>query len=64
MLYNPGCIRFQEEQYLLSSSHYNKAGQLIWHAGEDGKRTVYTYTSRWTGCYRYHTKPAYFFLAI
>ncbi len=30
--------------YLLSSSDYNKAGQLIWHAGEDGKRTVYTYT--------------------
>ncbi len=31
-------------QYLLSSSGYNKAGQLIWHAGEDGKRTIYTYT--------------------
>ena len=32
------------EHYLLSSSEYNKAGQLIWHAGEDGKRTIYTYT--------------------
>ena len=31
-------------RYLLSSSEYNKAGQLIWHAGEDGKRTIYTYT--------------------
>ncbi len=31
-------------QYLLSSSHYNKAGQLIWHTREDGKRTIYTYT--------------------
>ena len=30
--------------YLLSSSGYNKAGQLIWHAGEDGKHTIYTYT--------------------
>ncbi len=30
--------------YLLSSSGYNKAGQLIWYAGEDGKHTVYTYT--------------------
>ncbi len=31
--------------YLLSSTGYNRAGQLIWHAGEDGKRTVYTYTT-------------------
>ena len=31
--------------YLLSSAGYNRAGQLIWHAGEDGKRTVYTYTA-------------------
>ena len=31
--------------YLLSSSYYNAADQLIWHAGEDGKRTFYTYTS-------------------
>ncbi len=30
--------------YLLSSSGYNRAGQLIWSAGEDGKHTVYTYT--------------------
>ena len=33
------------EHYLLSSEGYNRAGQLIWHAGEDGKRTVYTYTA-------------------
>ncbi|MCY4330520.1 MAG: RHS repeat protein, partial [Endozoicomonadaceae bacterium] len=32
------------EHYLLSSASYNRAGQLIWHAGEDGKRTIYTYT--------------------
>ncbi|MCY4328849.1 MAG: hypothetical protein OXC48_02005, partial [Endozoicomonadaceae bacterium] len=32
------------EHYLLSSSGYNRAGQLIWNAGEDGKRTFYTYT--------------------
>ena len=30
--------------YLLSSSGYNKTGQLIWYAGEDGKHTIYTYT--------------------
>ncbi len=30
--------------YLLSSIGYNRAGQLIWKAGEDGKQTVYTYT--------------------
>ncbi len=32
-------------RYLLSSSGYNQAGQLIWNAGEDGKRTFYTYTT-------------------
>ncbi len=32
------------ERYLLSSSGYNQAGQLIWHAKEDKKRTFYTYT--------------------
>ncbi|MCY4330268.1 MAG: hypothetical protein OXC48_09375, partial [Endozoicomonadaceae bacterium] len=31
--------------YLLSSSGYNRAGQMIWNAGEDGKRTFYTYTT-------------------
>ncbi len=31
--------------YLLSSAGYNRAGQLIWSAGEDGKHTVYTYTT-------------------
>ncbi|MCY4177753.1 MAG: hypothetical protein OXD32_04565, partial [Endozoicomonadaceae bacterium] len=31
--------------YLLSSFGYNRAGQLIWNAGEDGKRTFYTYTT-------------------
>ncbi|MCY4330179.1 MAG: hypothetical protein OXC48_08905, partial [Endozoicomonadaceae bacterium] len=31
--------------YLMSSAHYNSAGQLIWHAGEDGRRTFYTYTT-------------------
>ncbi len=30
--------------YLLSSSGYNAAGQLRWNAGEDGKKTFYTYT--------------------
>ncbi len=30
--------------YLLSSAGYNRAGQLIWSAGEDGKHTSYTYT--------------------
>ncbi len=32
-------------RYLLSSSGYNRAGQLLWSAGEDGKRTFYTYTT-------------------
>ncbi|MCY4330295.1 MAG: hypothetical protein OXC48_09510, partial [Endozoicomonadaceae bacterium] len=32
------------EHYLLSSASYNAAGQLRWSAGEDGKRTFYTYT--------------------
>ncbi|MCY4329360.1 MAG: hypothetical protein OXC48_04675, partial [Endozoicomonadaceae bacterium] len=31
-------------RYLLSSSGYNQAGQLIWKAGEDGRHTFYTYT--------------------
>ncbi len=30
--------------YLLSSSEYNAAGELLWQAGEDGKRTTFTYT--------------------
>ncbi len=30
--------------YLLSSSGYNDAGQRVWQAGEDGQRTLYTYT--------------------
>ncbi|MCY4330581.1 MAG: hypothetical protein OXC48_10980, partial [Endozoicomonadaceae bacterium] len=30
--------------YLLSSAGYNRAGQLMWSAGEDGKHTSYTYT--------------------
>ena len=33
------------ESYQLSSSGYNRAGQLIWHVGEDGKHTVFTYTT-------------------
>ncbi|MCY4329319.1 MAG: hypothetical protein OXC48_04450, partial [Endozoicomonadaceae bacterium] len=31
-------------RYLLSSSGYNNAGQLLYKAGEDGKKTTYTYT--------------------
>ncbi|MCY4328482.1 MAG: hypothetical protein OXC48_00115, partial [Endozoicomonadaceae bacterium] len=31
-------------QYLLASSQYNAAGELLWKAGEDGKKTTYTYT--------------------
>ncbi len=30
--------------YLLSSAEYNAAGELLWQAGEDGKRTTFTYT--------------------
>ncbi|MCY4177172.1 MAG: hypothetical protein OXD32_01560, partial [Endozoicomonadaceae bacterium] len=30
--------------YLLSSAEYNAAGDLLWQAGEDGKRTTFTYT--------------------
>ncbi|MCY4330866.1 MAG: hypothetical protein OXC48_12450, partial [Endozoicomonadaceae bacterium] len=30
--------------YLLSSASYNAAGQLHWSAGEDGKKTFYSYT--------------------
>ncbi|MCY4328702.1 MAG: hypothetical protein OXC48_01240 [Endozoicomonadaceae bacterium] len=33
------------KQYLLASSQYNAAGELLWKAGEDGKKTSYTYTS-------------------
>ncbi len=31
-------------QYLLASAQYNTAGELLWRAGEDGKKTSYTYT--------------------
>ncbi len=34
-----------DHQYLLFSAQYNMAGELVWQAGEDGKRTTYTYTS-------------------
>ena len=30
--------------YLLASAGYNYAGQQVWQAGEDGQRTLYTYT--------------------
>ncbi|MCY4329936.1 MAG: hypothetical protein OXC48_07665, partial [Endozoicomonadaceae bacterium] len=30
--------------YLLSSAAYNAAGELLWQAGEDVKRTTFTYT--------------------
>ena len=30
--------------YLLASAGYNYAGQQLWQAGEDGQRTLYTYT--------------------
>ncbi|MCY4178434.1 MAG: hypothetical protein OXD32_08100, partial [Endozoicomonadaceae bacterium] len=30
--------------YLLASAGYNYAGQRVWQAGEDGQRTVYSYT--------------------
>ncbi len=30
--------------YLLSSAEYNAAGDLLWSAGEDGRRTVFTYS--------------------
>ena len=30
--------------YLLSSSEYNAAGELLWKTGEDGKCTTFTYT--------------------
>ncbi|MCY4329057.1 MAG: RHS repeat-associated core domain-containing protein [Endozoicomonadaceae bacterium] len=32
------------KRYLLSSAGYNNAGQLLYKAGEDGKKTVFTYT--------------------
>ncbi|MCY4329979.1 MAG: hypothetical protein OXC48_07885, partial [Endozoicomonadaceae bacterium] len=31
-------------RYLLSSSGYNNAGQLMYKSGEDGKKTIFTYT--------------------
>ncbi|MCY4330176.1 MAG: hypothetical protein OXC48_08890 [Endozoicomonadaceae bacterium] len=31
-------------QYLLASAQYDAAGELLWKAGEDGKKTQYTYT--------------------
>ncbi len=31
-------------KYLLASAGYNAAGQTVWKAGEDGKRTWFTYT--------------------
>ncbi len=34
----------QTKQYLLASAQYNAAGELLWKAGEDGKKTWYTYT--------------------
>ena len=32
-------------QYLLASAQYDSAGELLWKAGEDGKKTSYTYTA-------------------
>ncbi len=34
-----------DHRYLLFSAQYNMAGEPVWQAGEDGKRTSYTYTS-------------------
>ena len=34
----------QNTGYLLFSSGYDAAGRLLWEAGEDGKKTYYTYT--------------------
>ncbi len=31
-------------QYLLSSAAYNSVGEMLWKAGEDGKKTTYKYT--------------------
>ncbi len=31
-------------QYLMASAQYDGAGELLWKAGEDGKKTQYTYT--------------------
>ncbi|MCY4330331.1 MAG: hypothetical protein OXC48_09690 [Endozoicomonadaceae bacterium] len=31
--------------YVLFSAQYNATGEPLWQAGEDGKRTVYTYTT-------------------
>ena len=31
-------------KYLLASAQYNSAGELLWNAGEDGHRTIFTYT--------------------
>ncbi len=42
--------------YLLSSAEYNAAGELLWQAGEDGKRTTFTYTE--DGKPRSTTTPA------
>ncbi|MCY4329133.1 MAG: hypothetical protein OXC48_03470, partial [Endozoicomonadaceae bacterium] len=33
------------KKYLLDSAQYNAAGKLLWKAGEDGKKTTYTYTA-------------------
>ncbi len=35
----------ESHQYLLFSVKYNIAGDPVWQAGEDGKRTLFTYTS-------------------
>ena len=32
-------------RYLLSSAGYNNAGQMMYKAGEDGKKTLFTYTA-------------------
>ncbi len=34
-----------DHRYLLFSAQYNMAGEPVWQAREDGKRTLYTYTS-------------------
>ncbi len=33
-----------DTQYLLASAQYNNAGELLWKAGEDGRKNKYTYT--------------------
>ena len=50
--------------YLLSSFAYNPAGELLWEAGEDGKKNTLHLHGEWSDCNKNNTLRTYCFLAV